>query len=88
MTETQEIKMQLLDKFGISDEPKSVEFCREAYKFLAEGETKPAPANTVADSLADGIYYVLADGSVVPFIPDMGVDGNLDGSQVKYVGIK
>ena len=88
MTETQEIKMQLLDKFGISDEPKSVEFCREAYKFLAESETKPAPANTVADSLADGIYYVLADGSVVPFIPDMGVDGNLDGSQVKYVGIK
>ena len=88
MTETQEIKMQLLDKFGISDEPKSVEFCREAYKFLAEGETKPATDNTVADSLADGIYYVLADGSVVPFIPDMGADGNLDGSQVKYVGIK
>lgn len=88
MTEAQEIKMQLLGKFGISDEPKSVEFCREAYKFLAEGETKPAPAKTVADSLADGIYYVLADGSVVPFIPDMGVDGNLDGSQVKYVGIK
>ena len=88
MTETQEIKMQLLDKFGITDEPKSVEFCREAYKFLVEGEAKPAPANTVADSLADGIYYVLADGSVVPFIPDMGVDGNLDGSQVKYVGIK
>ena len=88
MTETQEIKMQLLDKFGISDEPKSVEFCREAYKFLAEGETKPATDNTVADNLADGIYYVLADGSVVPFIPDMGADGNLDGSQVKYVGIK
>jgi hypothetical protein len=88
MTETQEIKMQLLDKFGISDEPKSVEFCRKAYEFITEGETKQAPANTVADSLADGIYYVLADGSVVPFIPDMGVDGNLDGSQVKYVGIK
>lgn len=83
MTEKQEIKMQLLDKFGISDEPKSVEFCREAYKFLAEGET-----NTIAESLADGIYYVLADGSVVPFIPDMGVDGNLDGSQVRYIGIK
>lgn len=88
MTKTQEIKMHLLEMFGISDEPKSVEFCREAYKFLAEGETKPAPGNTVADSLADGIYYVLADGSVVPFIPEMGVDGNLDGSQVKYVGIK
>ena len=38
--------------------------------------------------MADGIYYVLADGSVVPFIPDMGVDGSLDGSQVRYVGIK
>jgi len=83
-----EIKMQLLDKFANIEKPETVDFCRKAYEFITEGETKQAPANTVADSLADGIYYVLADGSVVPFIPDMGVDGNLDGSQVKYVGIK
>lgn len=88
MTETQEYKMQLLEKFGISNEPKSIEFCREAYKFLAEGETNPAPANTVANSLDDGIYYVLADGSVIRHIPDIGVFGILDGTLVRYVGIK
>ena len=39
MTEIQKMKMELLDKFGIVDDPKSVDFCREAYKFLAEGDT-------------------------------------------------
>lgn len=38
--------------------------------------------------LPDGIYYVLADGSVVEFIPDMGVAGSLGSSPVRYVGIK
>ena len=38
MNAIQELKMQLLDKFGITDEPKSVDFCREAYKFLIEGD--------------------------------------------------
>ena len=38
MTKTQELKMQLLKEFGIYDEPKSIDFCREAYKFLVEGD--------------------------------------------------
>lgn len=88
MTETQEIKMQLLDKFGISDEPKSVEFCREAYKFLAEGETKPAPANTVADSLADGFYLIYENGEVAPYNPIYGDANEFNDSPVKYIGIK
>ena len=75
MTEKQEMKMTLLDKFGISDEPKSVEFCREAYKFLAEGETKPAPATSQAVSgFPNGIYLILNDGKemtdFVLFAPD------------------
>ena len=75
MTEKQEIKMQLLDKFGISDEPKSVEFCREAYKFLAEGETKPTPATQQAVSgFPNGIYLILNGGKemtdYVLFTPD------------------
>ena len=90
MTENQELKLQLLDKFANIEKPETVDFCKSAFDWLTEEPiAKPqAPANTVADSLADGIYYVLADGSVVPFIPDMGVDGSLDGSQVRYVGIK
>lgn len=38
MTKNQELKMQLLKEFGIYDEPKSIDFCREAYKFLVEGD--------------------------------------------------
>lgn len=90
MTENQELKLQLLDKFANIEKPETVDFCKSAFDWLTEEPiAKPqAPANTVADSLADGIYYVLADGGVVPFIPDMGIDGSLDGSQVRYVGIK
>ncbi len=94
MTEKQEIKMQLLDKFANIEKPETVGFCKAAYEFLIEDEVKVGsiedvkPLNVVTDTLADGIYYVLADGSVVPFIPDMGVDGSLDGSQVRYIGVK
>jgi len=38
MTQMQDLKMQLLKEFGIYDEPKSIDFCREAYKFLIEGD--------------------------------------------------
>ena len=98
MTENQELKLQLLDKFANIEKPETVDFCKAAFEWLV---TEPIIAKpcTVRDGIAngpcgimeelpDGIYYVLADGSVVPFIPDMGADGNLDGSQVKYVGIK
>ena len=39
MNQNQDLKMQLLKEFGISDEPKTIDFCREAYKFLIEGDT-------------------------------------------------
>lgn len=75
MTEKQEMKMQLLDKFGVYDEPKSVDFCRKAYEFLAEGETKPAPALAEPVSgFPNGIYLILNDGKemtdFVLFAPD------------------
>ena len=38
MNQMQDLKMMLLDKFGKVDMPKSIEFCREAYKFLIEGD--------------------------------------------------
>lgn len=38
MNTNQELKMQLLKEFGIYDEVKSIDFCREAYKFLIEGD--------------------------------------------------
>ena len=39
MNQNQDLKMQLLKEFGISDQPKTIDFCREAYKFLVEGDT-------------------------------------------------
>ena len=39
MTQNQEMKMQLLKEFGISNDKKSVDFCREAYDFLIEDES-------------------------------------------------
>ena len=39
MNQMQDLKMMLLDKFGKVDMPKSIDFCREAYKFLIEGDT-------------------------------------------------
>ena len=38
MNQNQELKMQLLKEFGICDKPKTIDFCREAYKFLIEGD--------------------------------------------------
>ena len=38
MNQNQELKMRLLKEFGVSDEPKTIDFCREAYKFLVEGD--------------------------------------------------
>lgn len=42
MNTNRDFKMMLLDKFGIVDDPKTIDFCREAYKFLTEDEQKPA----------------------------------------------
>lgn len=47
-----ELKMHILEKFGIMSEPKSVEFCKEAYKFVYGETTGEGPADIVADPVA------------------------------------
>ena len=47
--------MQLLKEFGIIDEKKSVDFCREAYKFLTEGEQNDTPSAAPAVSSEEAI---------------------------------
>lgn len=46
-----ELKMRILEKFGIMSEPKSIEFCKEAYKFVY-GDTEEGPADIPADPVA------------------------------------
>ena len=76
MTEKQEVKLQLLDKFANIEKPETVDFCRKAYEFLAEGETTPQPqaGAVVADQEPDGIYLVLDGGRHVLFTGDNNAD--------------
>ena len=50
-----EFKMQLLKEFGISDDKKTVDFCREAYKFLIEDDPVASVQAPVISSPAEVI---------------------------------
>jgi len=50
-----EFKMQLLKEFGISDDKKTVDFCREAYKFLIEDDPVASVQTPVISSPAEVI---------------------------------
>lgn len=47
-----ELKMRILEKFGITSEPKSIEFCKEAYKFVYGDTAGEGSADIVADPVA------------------------------------
>lgn len=68
-----ELKLHLLDKYGISEEPKTIDFCREAYKFLVEGDFikymgVDADSNHVIERVPP-----TADGAVMEVQPKDGV---------------
>lgn len=67
MKESYEIKLQLLKEFEHMDDP--VGFCREAYKFLTEGEeVEPRVLHTLeSEAIDDGIYLVYEDGHSVKY---------------------
>lgn len=71
MDKTQELKMQLLKEFGISDDLKTVAFCREAYKFLMEGDViKVVGADANGNAL---IERVVNTPSAEPVAVDLGL---------------
>lgn len=68
-----ELKLHLLDKYGVSDEPKTIDFCREAYKFLVDGDFikymgVDADGNHVIERVPP-----TADGAVMKVQPKDGV---------------
>ena len=69
MTENQKLKMELLKEFAISDEPKSIEVCREMYKFMVEDETPTPSVPTNGKHPKDGVYYICDDENktIVPY---------------------
>lgn len=70
LTENQKLKMELLKEFAVTDEPKSIEVCREMYKFMVEDESpEPSTIVTEGEHLKDGVYYICDDEkkTIVPF---------------------
>ena len=79
MKESLDIKMQLLKDYGSASDPKSVDFCREAYKFIMEDadadtdSTESATVNIATtfrkqnDILDNGVYAVYDNGDFYKF---------------------
>ena len=60
MTENQKLKMELLKQFTISDEPKTIEVCRQMYKFMVEDEA-PTPSVPTNGNYIDAYIDAVAD---------------------------
>jgi hypothetical protein len=97
MTENQELKMQLLDKFASIEKPETVDFCKAAFDWLAdEPKEKPTaePVSTqvsaAIESKPDGIYLIFESGKALPFNSDKGIESDqvANDGPVKYIGIK
>ena len=97
MTENQELKMQLLDKFANIEKPETVDFCKAAFDWLADEPeenlmAKPTSAqvSAVTESKPDGIYLIFESGKALPFDPDKGIESDqvANDGPVKYIGIK
>ena len=68
-----ELKLHLLDKYGISEEPKTIDFCREAYKFLVEGDfIKNIGVDANGNHVIERMTHT-ADGAVMEVQPKDGV---------------
>lgn len=86
MTEQQELKMQLLDKFANIEKPETVDFCKAAFDWLTE-ELQPQGSAVIKNSKPDGFYLVFENGESIQYNPIYGGEVVND-SPVKYVGIK
>lgn len=68
-----ELKLHILDKYGISEEPKTIDFCREAYKFLVEGDfIKYIDVDANGNHVIERVPHT-ADGAVMAVQPKDGV---------------
>lgn len=68
-----ELKLHLLDKYGISEEPKTIDFCREAYKFLVEGDFIKYIGVDANGNHVIARMPLTADGAVMAVQPKDGV---------------
>ena len=68
-----ELKLHLLDKYGISEEPKTIDFCREAYKFIVDDDCiKYMGVNANGNHVIENVPPT-SDSSVMAVQPKDGV---------------
>ena len=68
-----ELKLHLLDKYGISEEPKTIDFCREAYKFIVDDDCiKYMGVNVNGNHVIESVPHT-SDGEVMEVQPKDGV---------------
>lgn len=60
MTENQKLKMELLKEFAFNDEPKTIEVCRQMYKFMVEDEGQAPASKPDTKRLKENGYNVEA----------------------------
>lgn len=83
MNTNQELKMQLLDKYADAGDKQSIDFIREAYKFLTEGETEIPRIPLSGGKKKDGIYVILKNGGYELW--DKEAEYNHD--SIAYIGL-
>jgi len=64
MNQNQDFKMQLLKQFGIYDQPKTIDFCREAYKFIMESDASATTPETLVSSETIAVDLGLPSGTL------------------------
>lgn len=61
MKEDKELKMEILREFATNGDLSSIDFCREAYKFITENSSEEHYCTTIKD----GVYYVTHDNTLL-----------------------
>ena len=89
MNQNQDLKMQLLKEFGISDEPKTIDFCREAYKFLTEGDKMKMSIDANGTTIIENIPIRLEAVAVDLGLPSgtLWADRNIGAVSPEDVGL-
>jgi len=94
MNEQQDLKMHLLEKYGDVKDKQSIDFCREAYKFLVEGDIVKFECTKEGTVTIERTTPVNSKSSSAPIAVDLGLpsgrlwaDRNIGASSPEDVGL-
>ena len=94
MNEQQDLKMQLLEKYGDVKDKQSIDFCREAYQFLVEGDIVKFECTKEGTVTIERTTPVRSKSASAPIAVDLGLpsgrlwaDRNIGASSPEDVGL-